>query len=528
MQRFLRWLDDHILEYVSFALLILIPLYPKIPLADLIPGYIVRLRVDDLLVAGAFIIFLVQLARRKITLKGNPLVIPFLIYIFIGFVSSLSAIFITKTVPQSDIHIAKLFLNWARRIEYFSVFFVFFASIKSLSQIKKYVFIAALVLLAVSIYGFGQKYLYWPAFSTMNREFSKGVKLYLTEHARVLSTFGGHYDLAAYLMIVLTLFIPLITIVKNWSHKLLFLIVSIAGFWLLILTVSRTSFIAYLVSITVAFSLLALKKGWFWAFSRWFLVITLSLSIMISFGDLSDRFAHVLKLDKFKTSFALKPVKKEPPKDSQAAYIGVGSKSDTPPSTQKPASPGEGAQPARPSDVYEDIPEYGESEGLPATLAAKPRVYSQAAVTYDLSTGIRLDYTWPQAINGFKRNILLGSGYSTLTKRNIEDFTEAESTDNDFLRALGETGLLGFLAFFGTIVFVIWYALKNFAKLKDPFFAAIVASLVAAIFGLLVNAIYIDVFEASKVAYTFWIMSAILIATIKLSTVGKQNSKDNT
>src|SRR3989344_305439 len=212
MSKLLKWLDDHILEYLSFALLIFIPLYPKIPLADLIPGYIVRLRLDDVLVGVTFLIWIIWLIRGKVSLKGNPLLIPLGIYVLVGFISSLSAIFITRTVPTDEIHIAKLFLNWARRIEYFSVFFIFFSTIKSLSQIKKYVYVAAIVLLAVSIYGFGQKYLYWPAFSTMNREFSKGVKLYLTEHARVLSTFGGHYDLAAYLMMVLTIFIPLITI----------------------------------------------------------------------------------------------------------------------------------------------------------------------------------------------------------------------------------------------------------------------------------------------------------------------------
>lgn len=513
MPKLLKWLDNHILEYLSLALLIGIPLYPKIPLADLIPGYIVRLRLDDILVGFAFLIWLIWLVRKKVTLKGNPLLIPIAIYILIGLASCLSALFITKTVPISDIHIAKLFFNWARRVEYFSVFFIFFSSIKSLEQIKKYVYISALVLLAVSIYGFGQKYLYWPAFSTMNREFSKGIKLYLTEHARVLSTFGGHYDLAAYLMMVLTLFIPLITIVKKWLHRSLFLIASLAGFWLMILTVSRTSFIAYLVSITVVFALLAFKKSFVWAAANWLIVIFFSLAIMVSFGDLSDRFAHVLKLDKLDTSLALKPFKKEPPKDSQAAYLEIGSKSDTPPSTERPVTG------AVPSDVYEDIPEFGnDTEGLPATLAAKPRVYSQAAVQYDLSTGIRLDYTWPQAIKGFTKNPLLGSGYSTLTKKNIEDFTEAESTDNDFLRALGETGLLGFLAFFGTIAYVSYYAIANFKKIKDPFYAAVVAGLLAATIGLLVNAVYIDVFEASKVAYTFWIMMAILTATIKLAS----------
>jgi O-antigen ligase len=347
----------------------------------------------------------------------------------------------------------------------------------------------------------------------MNREFSKGVRLYLTEHARVLSTFGGHYDLAAYLMIVLTLFIPLIFTIKKITHKTLFFLISIAGFWLMILTVSRTSFLAYLVSITAVFFMLSLKKGWLWSLSRWFVVIFISLAVMLFFGELSDRFAHILKIEGIK-SLVTKPLRKDPPKGSQAAYLDIGSKSDTPPSTTKPDN--------TPSDVYVDIPEYGDGEGVPASLAAKPRVYSQNSVQYDLSTGIRLDYTWPKAIEGFTKNPLLGSGYSTLTKANIEDFTEAESTDNDFLRALGETGLLGFLAFYGIVATLCYYAFSNFKKINDIFFATVVAGLAAATIGLLVNAVYIDVFEASKVAYTFWILAAILVATIKLSTSDKK------
>lgn len=506
----LRWLDNHILEYLSLVLLIIIPLYPKIPLADILPGYIVRIRLDDLLVGFTFLIWVIWVLRKKAELRGNPLLVPIVIYLIVGFLSSLSAIFITKTVPYSYVHIAKIFLHFARRIEYFSVFFIFFSSIKSLAQIKKYIYISAIVLLLVSVYGFGQKYLYWPAYSTMNREFSKGIKLYLTENARVLATFGGHYDLAAYLMMILTLFIPLIMVVKKWFQKLLFLIISLCGFWLLILTVSRTSFIAYIVSITVVFGLLAAKRGWLWSLSRWFLILIISLGVMLSFGDLSDRFAHVLKINNFK-SLAVKPFR-EPPKGSGIAYLDIGSKSDTPPSTKKPPE-----QNAKPADVTNDIPEYG-TDGTPSTLVAKPRIYSQNAVNYDLSTGIRLDYTWPKAVEGFTRNPLLGSGYSTLTKRNIEDFTEAESTDNDFLRALGETGLLGFLTFYGVVALILWQVVKNFGKINDLFYATIVAAIFAATIGLLVNAFYIDVFVSSKVAYTFWILTAILLTTIKFST----------
>lgn len=516
MHKFLKWLDDHILEYLSLILLIFIPLYPKIPIAEVIPGYIVRLRPEDILIAATFGIWLVWLFRKKVTLKNNPLIIPVLIYLAVGFLSTLSAIFITKTVPMQSLHLEKLYLHYLRRVEYFSIFFIFFSSLKSLNQIKKYVYITAVVLLAVSIYGFGQKYLYWPAYSTMNREFSKGIKLYLSEHARVLSTFGGHYDLAAYVMMLLTLFIPLGFIVKNIFQKLLFFAVSFAAFWLLILTVSRTSFLAYVFSITIVFALLAAKKGWLWSTSHWVIVITISLFIMLSFGDLSERFAHVLKIDKFKTSIALKPIKSGPPK-GEVAYLDVSPKSDMPPSTQKPTK--------TPSDVYENIPDFATQSGLPATLAAIPRVYSQNSVQYDLSTGIRLDYAWPQAIKGFVRNPILGSGYSTLTKNNIETFTDAESTDNDFLRALGETGALGFLAFFGIIGFAVWYAVTRYNKIKDLFFAVIVASLIAATIGLLINAIYIDVFEASKVAYVFWILTAILIATAKFASKPTQSEK---
>ncbi|MBI2012413.1 hypothetical protein HYS90_00620 [Candidatus Curtissbacteria bacterium] len=111
MLKLLKQLDDHLLEYLSFALLIFIPLYPKIPLAEILPGYIVRLRPDDLLVAFAFGIWLIWLLRKKVTLRGNPLLIPLVIYVAIGFASTLSAIFITKTVPLDKLHIAKLYLQ---------------------------------------------------------------------------------------------------------------------------------------------------------------------------------------------------------------------------------------------------------------------------------------------------------------------------------------------------------------------------------------------------------------------------------
>src|SRR3989344_8680297 len=81
MSKFLKWLDDHILEYFSLALLIFIPLYPKIPIAEVLPGYLVRLRLDDILIALAFVIWVAWVVRGRVSLRKNPLLVPIGIYI---------------------------------------------------------------------------------------------------------------------------------------------------------------------------------------------------------------------------------------------------------------------------------------------------------------------------------------------------------------------------------------------------------------------------------------------------------------
>lgn len=516
MRKWLAWFDENLLFLVTAFLLAFVPLYPKLPLADIIPGYIVRLRIEDFLISGALVIWVIQLWRGKNSFGPNPLAKPILAYLTVGVLSMLSAIFIIRTVPMEALHIGKMSLHFFRRVEYFSLFFIFFSAIKSWKQVKIYLLIIVLTIIGVTIYGYGQKYLYWNAYSTMNREFSKGTALILTQGARVLSTFGGHYDLAAYIMGVLLILWSLFFSVKKKILKAGIFFVIAGAFWLLILTVSRTSFLAYLAGVTVLFFFLMFRSGIRWSIPRYAGVIFLSMMVMLLFGDLSDRFLKLLKLDQRVSnikSLVLKPFG-EPPSQNVSflennpnSIEGVTSKSDFPP------------LPRTPVDVINEQP-----DGLVATQSASgaaiitkiPRTYSQAAIVYDLSTGIRLDALWPRAIEGFKRNPLVGSGYSTLNKTQFSEFTEAESTDNDYLRALGETGILGFLTFgwiLTTVVFAIW---RSFIKIKDPLVFAYVVGVAALVFGLLVNAVYIDIFEASKVAFTFWAMVGIGLGALKL------------
>lgn len=524
ISKLLRWLDNSFLTYLAGFLLVFIPLYPKIPLLDAIPGYIVRVRIEDLFIAFTVIVWGIQWLRHKVTL--HPLMTKLILfYAAIGLLSSLSAIFITHTVPLSPIHILKLFLHYARRLEYFSLFFVFFSAVKSVKTAKIFLILFVVVLIGVAGYGFGQKYLYWPVYSTMNREFAKGWKLYLTEHARVPSTFGGHYDAAAFTMVALTIVLAFFFFAKRWWLKLISGIAFAMGFWLLILTASRTSFIAYLIAITLLMALAAFIKSVWWVLPRYVGVMALSLIVMLSFGDLSERFAQVLGLKSFSEKFRsiLFTQKAQKPADFEAVneIAKVTVPSDTPPTPENPTTPSD----VLPGDVYERIPipvpEVDENGNFTGKYINVSRTYSDNAYKYGLSAAIRFDALWPRAIAGFKTNPLLGSGYSTLTKESVGQFTEAESTDNDFLRNLGETGILGAVSFFGTVLMVCFLALKSLKTGSDPLFKAFTIAFVAGTIGLLLNAIYIDVFESSKVALTYWALAGLLLATIPLNTKSK-------
>lgn len=516
IKRFIAWCDANLLLALAGVLLFVIPLLPKLPLFDILPGYIVRIRIEDFVILITIAFWFIQFVRGKIS--THPLVSKLIaIYLLVGLASTLSAIFITRSVPMELLHVGKMYLHYFRRIEYFALFFIFFSAISSYSQAKKFIYLLVGVMIAVSVYGFGQKYLYWPVYSTMNREFSKGWRLYLTEHARVPSTFGGHYDAAAFTMVVITIILAVFLFAKNKWLKIYSGIAYLSGLWLLILTASRTSFIGYLTGVTLLMILVAFFRGIWYSISRWLLVMILSMAIMLTFGDLSERFSQLLGLSRYKEKYYAMLF--TPKVDMPGNYVNlssddlVSSPSDQPPTPVNP--PGN----ALPADVYEDIPDQRilvDDQGN-ATVIEVPRTYSDNAYKYGLSAAIRLDALWPRAIAGFMKNPLLGSGYSTLTKETVSQFTEAESTDNDFLRALGETGLLGFVSFFGLILVIMFLQIRSARHIKDPVLLAFTLGFVSGSIGLLINAFYIDVFEASKVASVYWALAGLGLAVVTLT-----------
>jgi len=536
-KKILQWLDTYLLAIWSGFLLAFIPLYPKIPLFSPIEQYIVRVRLEDIFIFVAFLIWGVYWLRGKVAWR-KPIVYAILAYIGVGFLSVLSAIFLIKTVPLEPLHVGKTLLHYFRYIQYFSLFFIVFSAIKTRNQVKVILATLVITVVALSVYGYGQRNFYWPVYSTMNREFSKGIRLYLTEHARVQSTFAGHYDLGAYLVISLPVLLALGYGAKSIKLKLPIHFAHFLGMWLLIVSASRTSFGAYIVGITIVTLLYTLNKTSILGKIWWFMsrYIALGLIIMYTFftfgGDIYDRLLQVLQsypqahstyhdlnrerkmaFEKYiLVPFGIVEVslpKGEIPENGlstdEAQRILV--RSDTQPSTDRPI----------PSDVYVNVPDLvsvstTSADGtVTTTTEERDRTYSDNALRYGLSLAIRLDTLWPQAIAGFTRNPVLGNGYATLNKQTAYQFTEADSTDNNFLRTLGETGLLGFITFYGVIVIALGYASISIRS-KDPILQALAIGYIAGTIGLLGNAVYIDVFAASKVAQVFWGMTGLLVA----------------
>jgi len=534
-QTLVNFIDQHLLFYASLFLLIFIPLYPKIPLFDAIPGYIVRVRLEDIFVGLTTLFYLMQVWRKKVSWK-NPVAKWILAYIAVAFLSIISGLFIIRTIPLETIHLAKSVLHLLRYIEYFALLFILYSSIKSEKDLQVVIYVLALTVLLVSIYGYGQKYRYWPVFSTMNREFSKGMVLYLTEHARVQSTFAGHYDLAAFLVLLLPIFYVLGIKSQKKLERISFKILHLIGLWLLVVSASRTSFAAYLLAILFAIIFLAwqeqslLKR--LWAILRRGLSFSVLILLMILLfgGDMQDRFLQLLRAypeaytayeesvqfseeqialleDKYENLAKFVKNRGNPPDnglavDENTAFTADNTITRT---DEQPVS-------SRPVDVYEDIPDKVLEEDSQGNLVVveKERTWSPNAMKYGLSLAIRLDELWPNAIRGFMTNPLLGSAYGTLNKKEFYQFTEAESTDNNFLRTLGETGLLGFITFYG-IFLVIFYQIKQNQK-ASPWLKNLNLAFMAASLGLLANALYIDVFASSKVAFTYWALAGAILA----------------
>lgn len=496
MVKLIRWLDNNILKVLSIGYIFLIPLYPKLPLKMVNYTYI-AIRVEDLYVAATALVFLVQLIRKKITLNWK-LVIPFAVFWVAVFLSFVWGYFIQKTIIIKHLGL----LNSLRRVEYMGMFFVFLTTIRSKKDFLFYLKLVFAVMFLVGVYGLGQKFLGWPAVQTMNPEYAKGYLLVLDAAARISSTFGGHYDLAAYLVFMIPLVLAAFFYFKaKWWYFLIFFV----SLFALVLTASRISFGAYGVS---AFLFLLFMRKY-----KMFLAVgALTAILMLTSGNLTSRLTRTFQQKQVfineKTGQTTIPRKLDPNELPVGDYIADKSRASNITSADLNTKDAQQAL----SQIRQEIRDNAfrnnqtltkeQEDALVAAQFKNMKVVT--AIVPDISFSTRLQVEWPRALKAFLKNPLLGKGPSSIT----------EATDNDYLRWLGEFGLFGTVSFF-VILFLI--AKKLFLAAREKTEESILYwGFLFGLFGFMINATYIDVFEASKDAFHFWMMAGLFIGLIML------------
>lgn len=471
-------------ENLLFWLLILsaifIPLYPKIPLFS-VSGTFVAIRAEDILLAvvyiflGLYLVFnkkVSSLLKEKIFfLRSNKLCLLMLFFFIAGILSVFGGIFLTHTVSP---HLGVL--HFIRRVEYMLLLPLAFFAISKRQHIKIFLIIMSATLFIVNFYAFGQKFFNWPVISTGNSEFAKGQILYLTEGARVNSTFAGHYDLAVFLTMGLAIISSLFFVNRHLTLKLWSLTIGITSFIVLIMTAARLSFIATVLAILSSFWLVG-KKIFILIF------IIFIAAVLIYPSQLRDRFISTIKINIQQEGERYVPQTESQQKRSQLNIPTLSMGATTS---------------AQLNNAFES------SDSAAADIAPGEPFDTTDLGVYR-SFAIRINYEWPQAIRAFLKNPLTGTGYSSL----------GLATDNDYLRSLGEVGLLGTISLALVIIEIIRRVVKNYhsnSRLLKFFSAGILSMIIA----FLVNGLFIDVFESSKVASLFWMLIGVNLAAGKI------------
>ncbi len=556
MKKIIAWIGNNALFLSTLFLLAFIPLYPKLPLID-IKNTWVYVRAEDFFVFFVLIIWLVYILKKRITFR-TPLTIPILFFWVVGAVATIHGIIIIFP-STANVFPNVAFLSYLRHVEYLSVFFVAFAGMRDKKFLKIVIAVLILTLLGVILYGFGQRYLGLPAYLTMNEEFAKGIPIQLSSLSRVPSTFAGHYDLAAYLVLILPIIGSLIFGFRNWFMKIFLGICVVLGVVLLFMTVSRVSFFVLLISFLIV---LFFHKKRFVFYS--IPVVAVLAIVFFSFlsTTLLDRFGSTVReinvLVDAKTGAAIGHVQYVPPEYFADKIIGQqnvagkeqldivlggdidGDSLATPSallpqalfSEQTPLvvdiniSTGESLPQGTgyinlslsPLDrklgsfFYEPKKQEGASVSAEIVIFHGDFLVKRVAA-YDLSFTTRFQGGWPNAIEAFTKNIFLGSGYGSVSL----------AVDNNYLRVLGEIGIIGLMSFVGIFVVLGLYIKKMLPKTNSKILRSFVLGYCAGVIGLALNATLIDVFEASKIAFVLWLLTGVVVGLLSLYQTKESN-----
>ena len=283
---------------------------------------------------------------------------------------------------------------------------------------------------------------------------------------RVSSTFNGAYELSAFLLLLLPFYCYKVFLEKKISLKNIFILIMIGI--LIFISQSRISLIIFfiIIFIYIGYYIYLNKIKINFKYLVYFgLMLCLIIPIMLNFKILGfERFSQV------NVSQFLEATEYAWENRDFDRYIQTG-------------------------DWYNPEDFYINSEGK-----------LNIAVDVDPSFFVRVSH-WSQLLDGFTKSPAIGTGLSI----------SKTAADGNYVRIIAESGLLGF-AFWIILQFYIVKVIKG----KNYYNFSLKCSLLT----LFIGAIFIDVFEASKIMTSFYFLLG-LIAFINCNNEKKEKKLKN-
>lgn len=130
--------------------------------------------------------------------------------------------------------------------------------------------------------------------------------------------------------------------------------------------------------------------------------------------------------------------------------------------------------------------------------------------------GGRLQLNWVDAFEAIVRSPFLGTGPASLF--------EGMGVDSLYILLLGTWGIFGLACFMALIYKALRHQYQTIRESQDKLGRALAIGLFAGTIGLLVNALTIDTFFASKVAFLYWFLMGLLFSgrALEKKTFAKQ------
>lgn len=237
---------------------LLVPLMPKLPLIP-IGGYLVPIRVEDVFLSYALCVVILKSVWEQRFRLPAPLTGSMLAFVAVQGVSLAFAMCFLDTISQPTIAM----LYCLRSLEYFSASLLCLVAVRNWNQFRFVLIALAASVLLVGVYGVLQELSLVPAFDAMHQT-GEIMQVYFFpsfQGDRLLSTFAGPYDLAAFYVIAIPILLSWLLVSRSKVARAAIGITIGVSVFCMYLTFARGPLLGLAIALLVCMSLLGRRRA---------------------------------------------------------------------------------------------------------------------------------------------------------------------------------------------------------------------------------------------------------------------------